>query len=88
MVTGTVALQVGDVNDNCPTLTNAVKYICSDTEVVDVTAVDEDGEPNSAPFSFSLVAEKSQGEWRVEPLNGMDTFILVIIASLCAIVFI
>uniref|UniRef100_A0A4W6EMN8 Cadherin domain-containing protein n=1 Tax=Lates calcarifer TaxID=8187 RepID=A0A4W6EMN8_LATCA len=69
MVTGTVALQVGDVNDNCPTLTNAVKYICSDTEVVDVTAVDEDGEPNSAPFSFSLVAEKSQGEWRVEPLN-------------------
>ncbi|XP_037626194.1 desmoglein-2-like [Sebastes umbrosus] len=69
MVTGTIALQVGDVNDNCPTLTDHIEYICSDTEVVNVTAVDEDGDPNSAPLSFRLVAEESQGKWRVEPLN-------------------
>uniref|UniRef100_A0A8P4KDP5 Desmoglein 2 n=1 Tax=Dicentrarchus labrax TaxID=13489 RepID=A0A8P4KDP5_DICLA len=69
MITGTIALQVGDVNDNCPSLTNDVEYICSDTEVINVTAVDEDGDPNSAPFSFSLVSEETQGEWRVEPSN-------------------
>ncbi|XP_042272827.1 desmoglein-2-like [Thunnus maccoyii] len=67
--TGTIALQVGDVNDNCPTLTNRVQYICSDTEVVNITAKDEDGDPNSAPLAFSLVAEERRGEWRVEPLN-------------------
>ncbi|XP_035526807.1 desmoglein-2-like [Morone saxatilis] len=69
MITGTIALQVGDVNDNCPSLTNDVEYICSDTEVINVTVVDEDGDPNSAPFSFSLLSEETQGEWRVEPSN-------------------
>lgn len=70
MVTGTIALEVGDVNDNCPSLANNVEYICSDTEVINVTGIDEDGDPNSAPFTFSLTEEESQGEWRVEPLNG------------------
>ncbi len=69
--TGTVALQVGDANDNCPTLTNNVQYVCSDTEVINVTAVDEDGDPNSAPLSFSLITEESRKEWRIEPTNGV-----------------
>jgi len=71
MSTGTIALQVGDVNDNCPTLTKQKEHICSDTEILTVTAVDSDGDPNSAPFNFLVVSGKSQGEWRVEPLNGM-----------------
>ncbi|XP_049911254.1 desmoglein-2-like [Epinephelus moara] len=70
IATGTIALKVGDVNDDCPTLTNHVEYICSDTEVINVTAVDKDGDPNSAPFTFLLVEEESRGDWRVEPLNG------------------
>nr|XP_033477415.1 desmoglein-2-like [Epinephelus lanceolatus] len=70
IATGTIALKVGDVNDDCPTLTNHVEYICSDTEVINVTAVDEDGHPNSDPFTFLLVEEESRGDWRVEPLNG------------------
>lgn len=76
MATGTIALQVGDVNDNCPSLTNDVEHICSGTEVVSVTAVDEDGDPNAAPFTFSLVAEESRGEWKVEPANGTTTYFL------------
>lgn len=76
IVTGTIALQVGDENDNCPSLTNNVRYTCSDTEVIYVTAVDEDGDPNSAPFSFSLLEKESQDEWRIEidPFNGMITY--------------
>ncbi|KAF3835609.1 hypothetical protein F7725_028167 [Dissostichus mawsoni] len=73
MSTGTIALQVGDVNDNCPTLTKQKEHICSDTEILTVTAVDPDGDPNSAPFNFLVVSGKSQGEWRVEPLNGTST---------------
>ncbi|XP_041791132.1 desmoglein-1-like [Chelmon rostratus] len=69
MVTGTIALQVGDVNDNCPSLTSNMKAVCSDTQIINVTAVDVDGDPNAAPFNFSIVTEKSQGEWRLEPLN-------------------
>lgn len=70
MATGTIALQVGDANDNCPSLTSTVEYSCSGTEVFTVTAVDEDGDPNAAPFTFSLVEGESQGEWGIEPANG------------------
>lgn len=70
MATGTIALKVGDANDNCPSLVNRVEHVCTDTEVVNVTAVDEDGDPNSAPLNFSIVTKESRGEWRVEPLNG------------------
>ncbi|XP_019132311.2 desmoglein-2-like [Larimichthys crocea] len=77
IVTGTIALQVGDENDNCPSLTNNVRYTCSDTEVIYVTAVDEDGDPNSAPFSFSLLEKESQDEWRIEidPFNGTSALL-------------
>ena len=70
MTTGTIALKVGDTNDNCPSLVNRLEHVCEDTEVVHVTAVDKDGDPNSAPLTFSIVTKESQGEWRVEPLNG------------------
>ncbi|XP_056132722.1 desmoglein-2.1-like [Lampris incognitus] len=67
--TGTIALQVGDVNDNCPELTSTVDYICTDTEVVNITAQDKDGDPNGAPFRFSLVPEGSGRDWEVKPLS-------------------
>ena len=50
-----------------------VQKLCSYTEVVNITAEDEDGDPNSAPFTFSFVDETSMKKWRAEPLNGMDT---------------
>ncbi|XP_029988608.1 desmoglein-2-like [Sphaeramia orbicularis] len=68
--TGTIALQVGDVNDNCPELTTTVEYICEGTAAINVTGHDDDGDPNGAPLSFSVVAEKSRWEWKVEPLDG------------------
>ncbi|KAM6962568.1 desmoglein-2.1-like [Aplochiton taeniatus] len=67
--TGTIALQVGDSNDNCPELTSTLEYVCTDTESVNVTAQDVDGEPNGAPFHFSLVPEETRGQWGVDPLN-------------------
>lgn len=68
--TGTIVLQVGDANDNCPTLNTSVEYICWDTRVVNITGQDKDADPNGGPFSFSVVAEKSSQKWRLESLDG------------------
>ncbi|KAM4841423.1 desmoglein-2 [Thomomys bottae] len=54
-ITGTVIITVEDINDNCPTLMEPAQSACVDTAQVNVTALDLDGYPNSAPFSFSIV---------------------------------
>lgn len=69
--TGTIAIQVEDFNDHCPVLTSKVQTICTEKQAVLVTAVDEDVEPNGAPFTFNVVPETSTGKWVVEHLNGM-----------------
>ncbi|XP_051630783.1 desmoglein-2 [Manacus candei] len=56
-VTGTVVIQVQDENDNCPVIVNPVQTVCSDAKLVDVTANDLDGYPNSDPFSFTVIDE-------------------------------
>ncbi|XP_033848026.2 desmoglein-2.1-like [Periophthalmus magnuspinnatus] len=68
--TGTLALQVKDSNDNCPTLTSTLKYVCEDTHVINITGHDEDEDPNGAPLSFRVVTEKTRGNWRVQPIDG------------------
>ncbi|XP_029943539.1 desmoglein-2-like isoform X1 [Salarias fasciatus] len=67
--TGTVAIQVEDLNDHCPTLTSSVRTLCTDDNAVLVNAADQDGEPNGPPFEFTLVPEGTKGKWQVEHLN-------------------
>lgn len=83
--TGTIALEVGDENDNCPTLTSHLEFVCSYTEKVNITAQDGDDDPNAAPFLFSLAPEVSQEDWKVEPLSGMNKspVLLYPVISLC-----
>lgn len=68
--TGTIALQVEDLNDNCPKLLDNVQNICSDTTVVNVTAEDSDLYPNGAPLEFRLIHEKTKGKWNMQRING------------------
>ncbi|NXG18495.1 DSG2 protein, partial [Grallaria varia] len=71
-VTGTVVIQVQDENDNCPVIVNRVQTVCSDAKLVDVTANDLDGYPNSDPFSFTVV-DKPEGtakNWIIASRNG------------------
>ncbi|RXN13389.1 desmoglein-2-like protein [Labeo rohita] len=70
--TGTIALQVEDLNDNCPRLLNNVQTVCSDTRVVNVTAEDEDSDPNGAPLEFSLIPEKTKGKWNLQRINDIS----------------
>ena len=71
--TGTIAIQVEDFNDHCPKLTSNVKSMCSTSNAVTVSAVDEDVDPNSAPFTFLVLPEGTTGKWSVEHLNGKGT---------------
>ncbi|XP_075350666.1 desmoglein-2 [Mycteria americana] len=71
-VTGTVIIQVKDENDNCPVIVNPVQTVCSDAKLVDVTAHDLDGYPNSDPFSFTVIDEPegTAEKWIIASKNG------------------
>lgn len=68
--TGTIALQVEDLNDNCPKLVDNVQIVCSDASMVNVTAEDGDSDPNGAPLEFRLIQEKTKGKWNLQQING------------------
>ncbi|XP_067274603.1 desmoglein-2.1 [Pseudorasbora parva] len=74
--TGTIALQVEDLNDNCPKLLNNVQTVCSNTRVVNVTAEDTDSYPNGAPLKFNLIEEKTRGKWNLETINDVSASLL------------
>lgn len=67
--TGTVAIQVKDFNDHCPTLTSNIQTMCTTDDAVIVNAKDEDAFPNGPPFHFDIVPEGNEGKWQVEHLN-------------------
>lgn len=70
--TGTVVIQVQDENDNCPVIVNPVQTVCSNAKLVNVTANDLDGYPNSDPFSFAVI-DKPEGtakKWIIVSNNG------------------
>ncbi|XP_041646406.1 desmoglein-2-like [Cheilinus undulatus] len=67
--TGTVAIQVEDFNDHCPTLTANIQTMCIPADSITVNAKDEDLSPNGAPFTFQIIPEGTEGKWRLEYLN-------------------
>ncbi|NXN97835.1 DSG2 protein, partial [Rhinopomastus cyanomelas] len=76
--TGTVVIKVTDENDNCPVIVNPVQTVCSDAKLVDVTAQDLDGHPNSDPFSFTVL-DKPEGtakKWLIVSRNGTSVQLL------------
>jgi len=68
--TGTVAIQVEDFNDNCPSLNSNMETICTPSDAVIVSATDVDHFPNGAPFHFVIIPEETRGKWHVEHLNS------------------
>uniref|UniRef100_A0A8D2JG46 Desmoglein 2 n=1 Tax=Varanus komodoensis TaxID=61221 RepID=A0A8D2JG46_VARKO len=64
-VTGTINIQVEDVNDNCPTLTTRETTVCTDAKFINITAEDKDAHPNGGPFTFSIInePEKMTDKW-------------------------
>ncbi|XP_004606183.2 desmoglein-2 [Sorex araneus] len=76
-VTGTILLNVVDINDNCPTLVNPVQNICNDEQYVNATAEDLDGPENSGPFNF-LIVDKPPGmaeKWKIVRQEGTSVLL-------------
>ena len=60
--TGTIAIQVEDFNDNCPTLTSTNQTVCFQENVVYVTAVDGDAYPMGHHLNLKLcLTQKKSG---------------------------
>ncbi|RMC15461.1 hypothetical protein DUI87_07653 [Hirundo rustica rustica] len=78
-ITGTVVIQVKDENDNCPVIVNPVQTVCSDAKLVDVTARDLDGYPNSYPFSFTVIDEPegTAEKWIIASGNVVPLLLLL-----------
>lgn len=72
--TGTIAIQVEDFNDHCPTLTSKNQSLCTDKDAILVTAMDGDADPNGPPFTFNIVDDGTKGKWTIEHLN--DTTVI------------
>lgn len=66
-VTGTILINVEDVNDNCPVLVDSVRSVCADAPYVNVTAEDLDGPRNSGPFTFSIIDQPpgTAQKWKI-----------------------
>ncbi|KAJ8012131.1 hypothetical protein DPEC_G00065490 [Dallia pectoralis] len=68
--TGTIAIQVEDFNDHCPTLTATTTTMCYGENAVYATAVDGDSFPNGAPFLFKVIQDDTSQKWTVENINA------------------
>lgn len=68
--TGTVIIEVEDINDNRPTIPPGEKVVCeNEDDSVVIVAEDHDKSPFSAPFIFNM-PEDSDGQWSVTRFNG------------------
>lgn len=84
--TGTIAIQVEDSNDHCPTLTSKFQTLCTTANAIIVNANDQDAYPNGPPFHFEIIPENTKGKWNVERLNG-EMMISVFLGCFFFIIF-
>lgn len=76
-ITGTIVINVEDINDNCPTLVDPVQTVCDYVPFVNVTAQDLDGPQNSWPFSFSVIDKPAGMAERWKIVRREDTSVLL-----------
>ncbi|XP_037397063.1 cadherin-like protein 26 [Pygocentrus nattereri] len=69
--TGTLIIQVGDLNDNLPILEVNTLGMCLSDEatMTNITAVDLDLPPYSSPFTYELLGDV-KGKWSIDPTRG------------------
>uniref|UniRef100_A0ACB8FDI4 Uncharacterized protein n=1 Tax=Sphaerodactylus townsendi TaxID=933632 RepID=A0ACB8FDI4_9SAUR len=67
--TGTIVLQIEDVNDNCPTITSEVRKVCMSSPTVTITATDLDDYPNGQPFKYTIIAQPPESSWTIKVVN-------------------
>ncbi|XP_051947936.1 cadherin-like protein 26 isoform X2 [Xyrauchen texanus] len=69
--TGTLIIHLRDENDNSPMLEVDKQYMCFSERAIEITAVDPDLHPYSAPFRFELVGDVD-GKWKLNSNYGTN----------------
>ncbi|XP_051517924.1 cadherin-like protein 26 [Myxocyprinus asiaticus] len=67
--TGTLIIHLRDENDNSPMLEVDKQYMCFSERAIEITAVDPDLHPYSAPFRFELMGDVD-GKWKLNSNYG------------------
>ncbi|XP_060731044.1 desmoglein-2-like protein [Tachysurus vachellii] len=67
--TGTLVIQVENINDNSPILANSFDTMCYGSKEVYVTAKDGDHSPYAEPFIFTLVTKDTE-KWSLDYHNA------------------
>ncbi|XP_036447551.1 cadherin-like protein 26 [Colossoma macropomum] len=70
--TGTLVIQLGDLNDNAPYLTSNISVMCGNkTDRVMV-------KPDDGPFSFSIASEDKEllSMWKLNPSTGSESSLI------------
>nr|XP_033777135.1 desmocollin-3-like [Geotrypetes seraphini] len=71
--TGTLVIQLVDVNDNVPGITHNDGFVCMNGKnYAEIHATDNDSPPNCAPFKFSLDTTNNtdiQKQWQIQQLD-------------------
>ncbi|XP_072135865.1 cadherin-1-like [Mobula birostris] len=74
--TGTILLQLEDINDNPPIATTLINCVCSEDPVpVNVTIIDKDIPPNTSPFVVMLV-HGAERNWTIESTENSHVKLL------------
>ncbi|XP_037365612.1 desmoglein-3 [Talpa occidentalis] len=76
--TGTVYVEVPGFNENCPTIVLEKKEICSSSPSVVVSAISQDKDKYTGPYTFSLEEQplKLPAEWRITTLNATSAHLI------------
>ncbi|XP_036447642.1 cadherin-like protein 26 [Colossoma macropomum] len=77
--TGTLVIQLGDLNDNVPYLTTNNSIMCGNkTDRVTVKPDDADAPPFAGPFSFSVASEDKEllSMWKLNPSTGSESSLI------------
>lgn len=70
--TGTILIEVENVNDHCPTLTSPERTICADEKYINITAEDWDAHPYGGPFTYTILdgPERMSDTWVIGQADG------------------
>lgn len=82
-VTGTIAIQVENSNDHCPTIPTTMTRVCSNEQFIDFTIEDRDSHPHGGPFTVTILdqPERMSDRWVISRIDGKKALLWHIFPS-------
>uniref|UniRef100_A0ACB8FE71 Uncharacterized protein n=1 Tax=Sphaerodactylus townsendi TaxID=933632 RepID=A0ACB8FE71_9SAUR len=70
--TGTIAIQVQNINFHCPTIITRATAICAEEKFANITVEDHDVYPYGGPFTLTIIdePERMSDKWAIGQVHG------------------